>query len=253
MPSPAAFPGALLAAFRGILHFQNLRLRVAHGGLDRMTRLALVSALITAPACEGAVEVGGDHLVVWPGGAAPCDGAEAEICNGRDDDCDGAVDEEGVCEDPCRPVMLAARAVLRADGAVFAWGVGYGPDWGRHEPPRYTLAPERPPLPEPATQLTAGCARTAAGQVHCWQWHPTFRQAPFALGGAGNSVAQVAQDVTSGLICARRMGPEEAGTVSCWDGYAQPPRQLPELGNDVAQVACGGLLGPCARKRDGSI
>jgi hypothetical protein len=212
--------------------------------------LLVVSMSLSALACERPAPLGADHLAPWPEGIAPCDQGEAEICNRRDDDCDGQVDEEGICDDPCRPVMLARQTVLRADGAVFTWGVSHT---GRPGASPQRLAPQREVLPEPATQVTNGCARAASGRAYCWlrSWSPPPPAS--LLEGGGNTVAQIVRGVTGGLTCVRRMGPEEAGSIWCWDRLPVGPHHLAQLGNDVEQVACGAPYGACVRTGDGSV
>jgi hypothetical protein len=201
-----------------------------------------------ALACEHDASVSGGNLTTWPQNIAPCDRSSAEICNGRDDDCDGTSDEDDVCADPCRPVQLAPQAVLRADGSVWSWG------WaGPHQGGPYILRPERMLLPEPAVQVTHGCARTVSGRAYCWERIPTERsQPPIPLEGAGNTVAEVIAGFSyPRAICTRQRPP--AG-VQCWSGFDPAgPRPVPDLEADTAQLVSGGGYRLCARKADGSV
>jgi hypothetical protein len=196
-------------------------------------------ALAALSGCERAAEVASTRTVAWPGDAAPCDPAAAEICNGRDDDCDGEVDEDAVCADPCRVVKLGSpRCGIRADGALLCWG---------RERAGLTFQPAAPfriDIPEKVVQVSRPCARTESGRVYCWSDH--FR--PRAADVFGNTVAAIAYG--TGDVCALRSGPL-AGTVWCWRGGDEPVVALRELGDQVVDLA-GGEDG-CARRGDGSI
>jgi hypothetical protein len=74
--------------------------------------------LLASAACEREASLG--RGVNWPDGAAPCDPRAAEICNGRDDNCDGVVDEGNVCDGSCRAVRIGRRSALLNDGEVRA-------------------------------------------------------------------------------------------------------------------------------------
>ncbi len=186
------------------------------------------------------------------GGATDAGGADAgciamtELCNGRDDDCDGDVDEDfalasdpvncGACGVACDPGLVCASSLCVAGNAV--------------------------------VQVAAGsnftCARLAGGAVYCWG-----AGADGQLGRGSTADSNVAVPVT-GLddaidlgvgnlhACAVRAG----GTVVCW-GKGQHGR----LGNgavadattpvsvslgDVVRVGVGGEHA-CAIRADGAL
>jgi hypothetical protein len=221
--------------------------------------LALMGA---STGCERPVALGSREIAVWPGGVAPCDPAAAEICNGVDDDCDGQVDEGqqgsgGICADPCRVVQLASRAILRADGTVLTWGLG--PRRGAPDSDPW-LAPRPLALPEPAVQITSGCARLMSGRAYCWLRLPTGTSGslpPSPLEDAENTVAAIYQAPdTRGLTCVRRSG-ARAGTLWCWDdGDSFPgPWMVPGLPAPIRDASIGHGESPalCALLTTGQI
>jgi hypothetical protein len=213
--------------------------------------------------CERPVAVGGSDLVDWPEGVAPCHGLAAEICNGRDDDCDGQIDEGSSCDDPCRVVQVQDRCALRADGALFCHGgnTGTGTDF-------WSLSPVRVPIDEPVVQVHESCARGISGRGYCWGSYLGSRQRPRVMTALGNTVAAMVGEfhtpttrfASGGFAdrtsCVVRSGPR-AGSLWCWswshDNPDNPgaPESVAILGDDVAQVATDRAA--CALKRDGSI
>jgi hypothetical protein len=220
-------------------------------------RLCALAALV---ACDWQDTVGAEHTVAWPGDRPPCDPLAAEICNGRDDDCDGSVDEGDVCDGTCRAVRLSSRCALRSDGELYCWGIqaGSGTPFNQTTPLRLAIR-------EPVVQVSAPCARTASGRAYCWgatEDNYLADQPPVSVARLGNTVAEVESGARAwgqswvGLSCARRLGPW-AGTLWCWDEVTDIgnlddlPQPLSYLGNDVVEVAIGRVI--CVRKRDGSV
>ena len=62
--------------------------------------------MLASAACEREASLG--RGLNWPDGPAPCDPRAAEICNGRDDNCDGVVDDVLDPVHDVRPSGLAA-------------------------------------------------------------------------------------------------------------------------------------------------
>ena len=206
--------------------------------------------------CTRPASLGESHVVRWADGAAPCDPQLSEICNGRDDDCDGAVDEDGAggsaCFDPCRVVQIAQDAALRADGVAFIWNFERATRSGQ------SVKATRLQIPERVVQVTPDCARTESGRAYCRaRIAPRLTEEVRELPGAGNTVSEIYQSSEDhGLLCVRRSGPQ-AGTLWCWD-YAgldhEEPHQVEELGNQVVRAVSGGFgLGVCALLRGGDI
>jgi hypothetical protein len=235
-------------------------------------RVTALAALLPA-ACDRTAVLGSEHHEIampWPNGIAPCDRRAAEICNGRDDDCDGEIDEGSpgaaadICADACRVVQVQQSCALRADGDLFCWGSATG-----NGNPFFSAAtPVRVPIAEQVVHSRLPCARTVSGRALCWG---------FVVGDAPTPVADLGYQVAELLThpppvqgtprflgdwryvpfsCARRSGRWQ-GTLWCWPQYSNrpgprpPPEQVTALGDDVEQVALGATI--CARKSDGSV
>jgi alpha-tubulin suppressor-like RCC1 family protein len=194
---------------------------------SRGASLAFALALVGATACEPSAELGA-HARVAPQVPLSCSPSSADICNGRDDDCDGAIDEEDVCAHPCRPVQVSGDCAVRGDGTVWCWGrrlqhPGTAVDQSgrpRRKPPPSPEAPGPIPgltdvLQVAATELLS-CARKSDGSLWCWGFQPP-------------DVSPTADDDTI---------------------FAAEPRRVLSLEFDVVDVALG--RGGCVRKRDGS-
>jgi hypothetical protein len=213
---------------------------------------ATLLLLLAAASCDHSVVVGADRTVDRQGGAAACDVEAAELCNRRDDDCDGAVDEGDVCEGGCRVVRLGSpRCAIRADGALFCWGANAGAGDGFDQ-----SQPVLVPIHEPVVQVSRPCARGISGRVFCWtRGHP-----PDVVSALGNTVAAVAADGQDSIAACARGSDQWGGLTSCWTtayGAAPSfagdpgPRPLPGAVDRVAELAMGRAL--CARKTDGTI
>ena len=213
----------------------------------------------------------GDHhaptLATCAGGPFPKDdcndsevsvfGGAPEVCDGRDNNCDGGTDElpaanasctvgwfcrRGLCTDPNRVVQISAgrnlTCALRASGRVLCWGdnqygsLGDGTTTSRALP---TLVFGLTDAIEVSvggkndnTRLTYGahaCARRDSGAVLCWG-NNLFGQI-----GDGTTISRQYPTVVPGLTdavevaiggthsCARRV----TGTVVCWgqNNYGQ--------------------------------
>jgi hypothetical protein len=210
---------------------------------------------LTLFACSPSAELGREHTVAWPDDVAACDLHAAEICNGRDDDCDGMVDEDEVCTRPCQAVKLSPPCAIRGTGQAVCWDtVGLVPGRGASSTPVN--------LPPVTLSLSFPCGRDQLGQGWCmssatyWDREPTLAQMQRSLRWMphlGNTVAQIAA-TDGGPACVRWFD----GRVACWRSMSQsppdlttPPSPMPELGTDVVQVTVTSTVG-CALKRDGA-
>ena len=210
-------------------------------------------------ACQRSASLGESRLQDWPMGQAPCHRSAAEICNDRDDDCDGQSDEGDVCADRCRVVLVQPTCALRGDGALFCWlHSGSGTEFR-------ALSPVRVPLEEPVTQVSGRCARGVSGRVWCWgvQGESQLDRPPAQVWALGNTVAAVVSPQLLrlpltfdgvDLVCALRSGVAE-GTVWCWphsqDPAAARPVPLEGLEDPTVQLAVG--AGICALSAHGTV
>ncbi|UJR86872.1 MopE-related protein [Sandaracinus amylolyticus] len=139
-------------------------------------------------------EDGHAPLAAMCGGGLPkddCDDSDArrspealETCNGRDDDCDGAVDTAldvscgpgaeciaGACQSARRFSVGSYHACVVRGGEVYCWGHNQEGKLGDGTTARRVSAVRVTGLTD-VVEVSAGgehsCARTTDGRVHCW-------------------------------------------------------------------------------------
>lgn len=158
--------------------------------------------------------------------AATCT-PSAEVCNARDDDCDQAIDEDGVCKGHRLSAGGSYTCSVQGDGNATCWGenrygtLGNGTDDTSTIPSKVMLAD----VASIAAATAHTCAIASKGEVSCWggtalgrlgdgaplpvEGDPKFRPTPKPV-----ALPDVARDVTvgSGHSCAAL----NDGTVYCW-------------------------------------
>jgi hypothetical protein len=194
-------------------------------------------------ACVRSAEVGG-FIDTPPAAPTPCAPTSAEICNERDDDCDGAVDEDNACGDPCGAAQLSHDCALRTDGTIWCWTIA---DDGR-----VTLR-QVDDGQGPFVQIAGACARRSDGSLWCDDGSASDVGARPTLPTTTRMerVKSLGFDV---IQAAHHCGLRSNGAVWCWgaplapgdvDGVPVPaPVALPEpairVGSDSA-MACAVL------------
>jgi alpha-tubulin suppressor-like RCC1 family protein len=191
-----------------------------------------------------------------------------EICDGKDNDCDGQIDEDNVCFFFASKVAAgyAHTCAIKQDGSLWCWGdnrygqVGNGNFIGSITIPVQIMS-------SGVVSVAAGgwhtCAIKQDGSLWCWGWNSDGR-----LGdGTNTSRSTPVQIMSSGVssvalggqhTCAIKIG----GSLWCWGGnfYGQlgdgtkanknTPVQI--IPSGVVAVALGALH-TCAIKTDGSL
>jgi alpha-tubulin suppressor-like RCC1 family protein len=191
-----------------------------------------------------------------------------KICDGKDNDCDGQIDEDNVCFFFASKVAAgyAHTCAIKQDGSLWCWGdnrygqVGNGNFIGSITIPVQIMS-------SGVVSVAAGgwhtCAIKQDGSLWCWGWNSDGR-----LGdGTNTSRSTPVQIMSSGVssvalggqhTCAIKIG----GSLWCWGGnfYGQlgdgtkankniPVQIIP---SGVVAVALGALH-TCAIKTDGSL
>jgi hypothetical protein len=118
--------------------------------------------VLLALGCAPSAEVA-DFTETPPHEFAACSRASADICNGRDDDCDGAIDEDGVCESRCGAAQISRNCAIRNDGTLWCWGITGD---GEARLSRRDNG-ERPFVQVAGTTGSPVCARRIDGSVWC--------------------------------------------------------------------------------------
>jgi hypothetical protein len=174
--------------------------------------------------CELRSEAG-DYGDTPSAAAAPCSPSSADICNGRDDDCDGEIDELDACADRCAAAALSGSCALRNDGTIWCWTIdGHGAvallrrDEGNG--PFVALAADELP----------GCALRVDGGVWCRpsQMYDVARPdvSPFGSQPEGTGLRRVKslgfEGAEVALACARTVD----GSLWCGDRRTGIPARL---------------------------
>ncbi len=155
----------------------------------------------------------------------------AEQCTGRDDDCDGNVDEGGVCiMSNVRDVSLSAQysCAVRGDGVAFCWGRNLNGSLGRGIAGTPTRSSPDVPVSGPQgyvsidSGLTVACGVQSDGGARCWG------ENEFGQVGDGTTAERLSPvDMTvtpsvSGIAsarahsCAVDADAGSVGSIRCW-------------------------------------
>jgi alpha-tubulin suppressor-like RCC1 family protein len=202
-----------------------------------------------------------------------------ELCNGKDDDCDGAIDEGSLdCSHAVKQVDASywRTCATRVNGTVACWGansdgqLGTGSDSSWVASPRTVLDPRDTNLQlSQVKHVSVGrwhaCAVHNDGRVSCWgenHEHGVLGRGVFGWGVANVDAVpglEAIAEVCTGMFhsCALR----EDGTVACWgdnswgalgDGtFEDRASPVDVVGlSDVVDIDCDAEL-TCAVLQDG--
>jgi hypothetical protein len=191
-----------------------------------------------------------------------------EICDGKDNDCDGQIDEDNVCFFFASKVAAgyAHTCAIKQDGSLWCWGdnrygqVGNGNFIGSITIPVQIMS-------SGVISVAAGgwhtCAIKRDGSLWCWGWNKDGR-----LGDGTNTIRTTPVQIMSSGVSSVALGGQHTcaiksdGSLWCWGDnfYGQlgdgtkankniPVQIIP---SGVVAVALGALH-TCAIKTDGSL
>ncbi|MCG8555660.1 MAG: hypothetical protein MJD61_10295, partial [Proteobacteria bacterium] len=171
-----------------------------------------------------------------------------ERCNKLDDDCDGRVDEGGVCRD-CGNLISAGgehTCALPASGEVKCWGDNGNGQLGDGSMTDRATPVTANAIMDPVEIVLGGrhtCARLSTGRVTCWGYNPygqlgdgttMGRATPVSVSGLGG-VVEISAD--GDHTCARLSTNE----VSCWGSNMYGQLGNGTTTNSTTHVAVSGL------------
>ncbi|AKF04179.1 hypothetical protein DB32_001328 [Sandaracinus amylolyticus] len=179
---------------------------------------------------------------------------EAEMCNRRDDDCDGAVDERA-CEVPVAVSSDAGHAcAVSALGTVWCWGrnqygqLGDGTQTDRSAAVSVAGLTDAVEIDLDGVGYT--CARTTSGDVYCWGGDDTCGFTEPVEVMTGTNVVDI--DVFYSELCAVRADGSTACVSLDYDCVTSPTTRCGTPPRDAVQVAVGADF-CCWRLRSGAV
>ncbi|WP_236515515.1 MopE-related protein [Sandaracinus amylolyticus] len=179
---------------------------------------------------------------------------EAEMCNRRDDDCDGGVDERA-CEVPVAVSSDSGHAcAVSALGTVWCWGrnnygqLGDGTQTDRSA--AVSVAGLTGVVELDLDGIGYTCARTSGGDVHCWGGDDTCGNTEPVAVMTGTDVVDI--DMFYYEMCAVRRDGSTACVSFDYDCATSTTTRCGAAPSDAVQVAVGADF-CCWRRRSGAV
>lgn len=214
-------------------------------------------------ASDAGAAVDGDAPQSSDSGTHPGCVPTTEVCNEKDDDCDGQIDEG---DPPCKLTIasiaagMSSTCVVLSDGTAQCWGANrYGQlgDQTNQETNRPVIVRDVTNIAQIAVGDSHTCALLRDGTVRCWGYNywgqlgnGTTKDSftPATVSGLGSAVQIAASMTTTCAVLAD-------GTVKCWgDESSLVPKPYVGL-SGVAKLALAknGANSGCAQLKSGQV